>query len=253
MNNMDDMEKLVKMQLEAMNNIVGNLKGYDCSICKNKGLIYITPDNKNIEAKECECVPIRRTIKYAEISGLGNYIHKTLLDFKTPEKWQEDIYNKAAEYIKDSGKAWFLIAGQSGAGKTLICSIIANDFLLNQRKRVKYLTWTDFVGKIKRNLMSEKAFEAEKIINEAKNAEILFIDEYLKTHTEADIKYVIEIINYRYAKQLKTIITSELSADELMRIDEAAAGRIFEMAGKKYLSFIGKDRNKNQRLKIVNT
>lgn len=247
------MDKLLQMQIDELNNQNGRLTGFDCSVCKNKGFIYKADENEIIYAKECECMPIRNIFQNAKKSGLGNYINKTLADFRISEKWQEDIYNKAAEYIKDSGNAWFLIAGQSGAGKTLICAIIANDFLLNQRKKVKYLTWTDFVGKIKRNLMSEKAFEAEKIINEAKSAKILFIDEFLKTHNEADLKYIVEIINYRYTKQLKTIITSELSADELMRIDEATAGRIFEMCGKKYLLFIGKDRNKNQRLKIVNT
>lgn len=246
------MDNLIQMQIEESNNQNGHLTGFDCSVCKNKGFIYKADENGIIYAKECECMPIRNTFQNAKKSGLGNYINKTLSDFKTDEKWQKDIYNKAAEYIKDSGNTWFLISGQSGAGKTLICSIISNDFLFNQRKQVVYLTWTDFVGKIKRNLMSEKALEADTVINRAKSAEILFIDEFLKTHNEADLKYIVEIINYRYTKQLKTIITSELSADELMRIDEATAGRIFEMCGKKYLLFIGKDRNKNQRLKIVN-
>lgn len=245
------MNKITQIQLDESNNQEGKLKGFDCSLCKNKGIIYKTKKDESIYAEECKCMDIRRTLQNAKSSGLGNYINKTFADFNTAEKWQEDIYNKAAEYIKDSSNAWFVIAGQSGAGKTLICSIIANDFLFNQRKRVIYLTWTDFVGKVKRNLMGENASKADSDIERAKNAEILFIDEFMKTHTDADLKYIVEIINYRYSKQLKTIITSELSADELMRIDEATAGRIFEMSGKKYLSFIGKDRKKNQRLKIV--
>lgn len=245
------MNKLTQIQLDESNNQEGRLKSFNCPTCKNKGIVYKADKSESIYAEECECMSIRRTLQNAKGSGLGNYINKTLADFNTAEKWQKDIYDKAVEYIKDSSNAWFVIAGQSGAGKTLICSIIANDFLFNQRKKVTYLTWTDFVGKVKRNLMGENASKADSDIERAKNAEILFIDEFLKTNTDADLKYIVEIINYRYSKQLKTIITSELSADELMRIDEATAGRIFEMSGKKYLSFIGKDRKKNQRLKTA--
>lgn len=246
------MDKLTQMQIEESNKQTGHLKGYDCPLCKNKGVIYMANDNEPIYAKECKCMAIRNMLQNVKLSGLGNYINKKFEDYKIAEQWQRDIYCKAVKYIKDSGNKWFVITGQSGAGKTLICSIIANELLFNQRKTVVYLTWTDFVGKVKRNLMSENALSADKDIERAKNAEILFIDEFLKTHTEADLKYIVEIINYRYAKQLKTIITSELSPAELLRIDEAMTGRIVEMSGE-YLSLIKKDRNKNQRLKILNT
>lgn len=250
------MTELMKRIIDEYNNSTGDKKGYDCSKCKNRGDFLIPSDDEiTTVVKECECAFARRSLRNAKISGLGNYINKTFADFKTDEEWQKSIYNKAIEYIKDDSNAWFVITGQSGAGKTLICSIIANDFLFNQRKKVIYLTWTDFIGKVKRNLMGENALKADSDIERAKNAEILFIDEFLKTHTEADLKYIVEIINYRYSKQLKTIITSELSADELMGIDEATAGRIKEMAEisrTKYIINIGKDRKKNQRLKIVN-
>lgn len=253
MDNHSNLTELTKMKLEADNGREGPLKGFDCELCLNKGLIYKADENETIYAVRCKCLDIRKTMQNAEKSGLGNYINKTLDDFKTAEEWQKGIYGKAVKYLSDQGNAWFIITGQSGAGKTLICSIIANDFLFNQRKQVVYLTWTDFIGKIKRNLMSEKALEADTVINRAKSAEILFIDEFLKTHSEADLKYVVEIINYRYTKQLKTIITSELSADEFLKIDEASFGRMFEMtnSGKYYIQIL-KDRNKNQRLKIVN-
>lgn len=246
------MDKLTQMQIEESNKQEGRLKGYDCPLCKNKGVIYMADDNGQIYARECECMTTRAMLQNVKLSGLENYINKKFEDYKTAEQWQRDIYCKAVKYIKDSGNKWFVIAGQSGSGKTLICSIIANELLFNQRKRVIYLTWTDFVGKVKRNLMGEKALSADKDIEKAKNAEVLFIDEFLKTHTEADMKYIVEIINYRYAKQLKTIITSELSADELIKIDEAMTGRIVEMSGE-YLSFISKDINKNQRFKGLNT
>jgi DNA replication protein DnaC len=63
----------------------------------------------------------------------------------------------------------------------------------------------------------------------------------------ADVNYAFEIINYRYNNpSLLTIISSELSEDELLDIDEAIGGRIYERA-KTFT--IGKNRDRNYRMK----
>ena len=77
------------------------------------------------------------------------------------------------------------------------------------------------------------------MIDRFKKAEVLYIDDLFKTGrnpdgsepkpTAADINAAFEIINYRYNNPaLLTIISSELNEDELLDIDEAVGGRIFE-------------------------
>ena len=85
-------------------------------------------------------------------------------------------------------------------------------------------------------------------LEEIKNVEVLFLDEVLKKYNETDLKYIIEIINYRYNNNLKTVISSERNLNELLDIDEATFGRVVEKSGE-YLLDIKKDRNKNYRLK----
>lgn len=58
-------------------------------------------------------------------------------------------------------------------------------------------------------------------------------------------------INYRYANNLKTIISSERMISELLEIDEATFGRVVEKCGK-YLVNIVKDKSKNHRLQTLN-
>ena len=77
---------------------------------------------------------------------------------------------------------------------------------------------------------------------------MLVLDEVLKKYKETDLKYLMEIINYRYAKKLITLMTSEKEREDLLNIDEATFSRIIEMSGKYFIE-IPKDRNKNYRLK----
>lgn len=247
--------ELLRMRVESYNNSVGDLKGIDCPICKNKGHIMKIRKNElfNYDEEyvaECECVERRRILFKAKKSGLGDYLKKTFDDYDDTEKWQKDIKSKAAEYCEDINKDWFVILGQSGAGKTLICSIIANYHLFNLKKSVIYITWTDFISRLKRDMMSKNTGDVSNYIDDIKNAEVLFIDELLKSYNETDLKYIIEIINYRYTNGLKTIVSSERTAVELLDIDEATFGRMVEKAGR-YIINISKDRKKNYRLKAI--
>ena len=48
-------------------------------------------------------------------------------------------------------------------------------------------------------------------------------------HTDADIRLAFEILNSRYNdSQLRTIISSELTLFEILGLDEAVGGRIYE-------------------------
>ena len=151
-------------------------------------------------------------------------------------------------YCRSDNKQWFITLGQSGAGKTLISTIIANYLLLKKDKTVIYITWTDFISKLKRDIMSDNSNEVSNYLDDIKQVEVLYIDELLKKYNDTDLKYIIEIINYRYTNNLTTIISSERTIDELLEIDEATFGRIIEKA-EKYIINIPKDKKKNYRLK----
>lgn len=247
-------KQLVQMRVDSYNKSKGALTEVDCPICNNKGHIMKIRNNELYGLEEyvieCECMERRKLLYKARKSGLGKYLKKTFNDYEAEEQWQTDIKQKAISFCEADNKEWFVILGQSGAGKTLICSIIANDYLFNKNKSVVYITWTDFISRLKRDLMSDNANAVSKYIDEVKNAEILFIDELLKKYNETDLKYIIEIINYRCTAELKTIISSERTAAELLDIDEATFGRMVEESGR-YITNIKKDRKKNYRLKNI--
>lgn len=232
--------------------------GFDCKICKNKGTIAKLVDSGNGSFThcfaDCLCVETRNSIMRMKRSGLKNIIKDYTFDkFEDLEPWQKAIKQAAVEYAKNP-EGWFLLCGQSGAGKTHLCTAVCREFLLAGR-RVRYMLWRDDIVKIKGAVTDSE--EYSRIIDQFKTVDVLYIDDLFKTGkaadnsvqkpTGADINVAFEIINYRYNNpSLLTIISSELTEDELIDIDEAIGGRIYERA-KAFT--IGKSRDRNYRIK----
>lgn len=169
--------------------------------------------------------------------------------YKSTEKWQKDIKSKAVEYAKNP-KEWFFIGGQSGAGKTHLCTAVCGE-LIKQAYNVYYMTWVD--ENIILKSLRKNADEYAERMNKWKTAKVLYIDDLFKTKddvpvTGADVMTAYELINYRYLQSdLITIISSERSINELMDIDTATGGRIYEKS--KNNMFFLQGQEKNYRIK----
>lgn len=232
--------------------------GYNCNICKNHAIIAKLVENPDGSYSHtfvpCRCEEVRRSILRLKKSGLKNIIKDYTFDkFEAAEPWQKTVKAAAQEYAKHP-EGWFYIGGQSGAGKTHLCTAICREFLL-EGKRVMYMLWRDEIVKLK-GLVND-ADEYGALIDRYKKAEVLYIDDLFKTGkgpdgdmqrpTGADVNVAFEIINYRCNNpELLTIISSECTEDDLLDIDEAVGGRIIEKAR---AFSIARDRKRNYRLK----
>lgn len=262
-----DPRQYAQLRVDALNGAIGDRDkgdGYNCPICKNKGYVARLVENPDgtfsHSVADCKCADTRRSILRMQRSGLKNIIRDYTFDkFQTPEPWQETLKAAAMDYAKNPS-GWFALCGQSGCGKTHLCTAICRELLLEGRE-VVYMLWRDEIGKIKQAArMSEfdgETVELRRILDKYKTAKVLYIDDLFKTGktaenatqrpTAADINYAFEILNYRYNNpELLTILSTELTEDELLDIDEAIGGRIYERA-KAYS--IGKDRGKNYRVR----
>lgn len=234
--------------------------GYDCKRCLNKGyIVNVVEYNGHYTqaVSDCQCVEVRNNIMRMKRSGLKDIIKDYTFDkYITTESWQKTIKDSAMAYAEDPS-GWFALCGQSGAGKTHLCTAICRKFLLSGKK-VVYMLWRDEIVRIKEAFKgSDENDELRKLLDRYKTAEVLYIDDLFKTGrsadnsipkpTSADINYAFEIINYRYNNpSLITIISSELTEDELLDIDEAIGGRIYERA---QTFTIGRSRDRNYRIK----
>ena len=249
-----------QFKVDGLNNTVGDRDkedGYNCPLCKNKGFIAKVTEQGGMYSHcfvDCRCVETRNSIMRMKRSGLKDIIKDYTFDkFETPEPWQKTLKAAAMEYAKNP-EGWLFFGGQSGCGKTHLCTATCREFLL-AGKSVQYMLWRDDVTKLKSAVTDSE--EYGKLIDRYKTADVLYIDDLFKTGkvdsgfqkpTAADINVAFEILNYRYNNPaLLTIISSELSEDELLDIDEATGGRIYERAKKAFS--IAQDRKKNYRIK----
>lgn len=258
-----------QVKADSYNKEIGDrhlLDGYDCPICKNKGQVAVVVEYNGIYSdtnRLCVCDEIRKQRLRLKKAGLLHQVDTLTFDaYQTPDKWQSIIKNKAMQFCQDDEHRFFFIGGQSGAGKTHICTAITAHYI-NQGKKARYMVWFDEANKLK-GLVTEPG-EYAQVMDEIKKTDVLYIDDLFKPikgangqvtpPSYADIRLAMEIINYRYNNPgLVTIISGERTIDELIYLDEALAGRISQLSKEGgYCINLKNDSSKNWRLQGVTT
>lgn len=240
-----------KERIERYNLEEGNKTDFDCNICKNKGVIAVLSDYGTMVLRECGCMKQRKSIKAAKKSGAWNLMQRHTFDnFIVKTDWQKELKAKAMKYCAQEEKGWLFAGGQTGAGKTHLCTAVFRRFFKSPVNGV-YCMWRSEIRKL---LGSGFAGfdESENRIEELKTCDVLYIDDLFKTDDNAkperrEIELAFEILNSRYNTEKPTIISSERTLRDIANLNEAIAGRIAERCGENILS-IDKDLNKNYRL-----
>ena len=211
---------------------------YQCKKCRDLGYIFQEDEKGYTVATPCECIEKRQIKEKLEGCGLtDSFKKKTFSTFKTDTEHQKQAKLRAMSYCKKfkEEKGSFLLTGNPGTGKTHLGIAIMMQ-LVNQNVGCKYAEYISLIMRLKQCCMDTINYNKE--INEYKNCTVLFLDDLLKGQTsEADRKYIYEIINYRYMTEKSIIVSTEKSLNELMDYDAAITSRIIEMCGKNIIDF----------------
>ena len=205
------------------------LGGVDCKVCGNSGTITRKDDNGVLYTRECDCMARRRSLRRIRRSRMGDLLARYRFEtYEANRPQQKEILRKAKQFAA-ADRGWFYIAGQSGSGKSHICTAICNA-LIERNTDVIYMPWRDAAVQLKANVTEPDQYR--KWMNRLKRAPVLYIDDFLKGGAgEADLRLAFEIINYRYNDtRLRTILSSETEMKTLLELDEALASRICERA-----------------------
>jgi DNA replication protein DnaC len=235
-------------EAERLNQMPGKLEGFDCPLCRNRGFSYIAtpgalPGIAYLSTRDCECMVRRRNERRIERSGLQDLLTRYTFDtWRTVQKWQGQALNLAKQYA-EGRCGWFLAAGQSGSGKTHLCTAICAE-LLNAGLDVRYVLWRDMSIQAKAVVNDDE--EYQRITSPLKQVKVLYIDDLFKVGrgkepTSGDVNLAFELLNARYNDSSKlTIISTERSMEDLMDIDEAVGSRIYERSKSYRLDFSDK-------------
>ncbi len=251
-----DPETYGKIRADTINTTVGNEEGYDCKECLNRGFVAEPLPDGNVKILRCRCMRIRSCIREMERSGLKNSIREQTFEaFQATTPWQKTLKAGIEAYARQE-EGWLLVGGQPGSGKTHLCTAVCRQRLLDGKKLI-YMPWREKVAQLK--ALALDAQKRGELMDSWKNVQVLYIDDLFKTGngpegsampTQADIALAFELLNHRYLNRLATIISTERTPQELVRIDEALGSRIIEAAGQHIYS-IARDQKRNYRLRAI--
>lgn len=219
---------------------------YACPECQDTGYIIRVDDHGRRLARECKCMITKRNKRRIELSGLADIVSRCTFDtYKATEPWQRVALRAAQDYVANPS-GWFYVGGVSGCGKTHICTAICGD-LMQKGISVRYVSWRDVATELKGTVNDPEGHQ--DAMDRLLDIKCLYIDDFYKTGTArgqsmyptiGDINAAFDIINARYQDARKlTIISSEMTIDELRAVDAAIAGRIIERSGRHMLYLRG--------------
>lgn len=201
-----------------------------------------------LSSRKCSCMGTAYSRHLLEVCGLDKLAERCTFDtYTTNEDWKRVVKEKAMEYAAGWKNNSFFISGQSGSGKTHICTAICN-IAVKEGANLRYFRWVEDGTKLK-GLLSTPA-EYDKEIKKLTDCDLLYLDDLFKIGTnQADLRLAHEIINSRYTARKPVIISSERSLPFIRDLSgkdgEAIAGRIFEMCdrGKYCIGLNGAEKN----------
>ena len=231
---------------------------YNCSTCNNTlkihGLEFYNDGTGHYfhhTSKSCKCNLIRKSLKIMQDNGLLGIIKKkTFSNFTTTENFQKIIKTNAINFVKAiiaKQKVSFFIGGQSGAGKTHICSAILGEFA-KHGICVYFFNYINDIATLNRyQYNSTEKDEYENLLSLYKQADILYFDDFMFGEVSvSEQKIIFNIINHRYENDLPCIISSNKTMNDIRRINAPIYGRLYEMCSK-FVFNINNDESKNFR------
>lgn len=202
-------------------------------------------DEGSFVIRPCKCAGTRLTVSRLQKQGLYEIAKKkTFPSFRADTDTQRAIKSLATRYIKEQEPKWMILCGQSGSGKTHLCTAAFVRITLDRGLDGRYFLWNSDGRRIK---AAAKEGD-ERLLNDFKRCALLYIDDLFKCKrdaepSDADVRLAFEILDHRYNHKLMTIISTEMPLEDLRYLDEAIYRRIREMCGP-YIGNIGKDPDK---------
>lgn len=230
---------------------------YNCDICNDTTWVQ-----GNGGMKRCSCYEMDHIKRLWETSGVDiKNRNKTFTTYEPYDKLTQAALNMAQDYaknfesIKQTETNFMALMGQNGAGKTHLLLAVGKNLINRQRVGVVYMPYLEATAELKRTV-TDKEYHT-KLINRYSRAKVLIIDDLFKDKTkngrliadinDKDIKYFFPILNNRYLNNLPTLISTELTPQMLIQLDESIAGRILQKCDKRIIAF--KEKKYNYRLR----
>lgn len=177
--------------------------------------------------RPCNCQLKKQAKKFLMLSGISkSYESKSFDNFVSDDLETKTAKETALKYAQDFRGKNLILTGLTGSGKTHLAIAVIKG-IIDQGVMAKYVGYRDLVNDIKFSGDEERTKRLKKYTE----CTTLFIDDMYKGKpSDADINVLYEVINDRYTKRLGTVITTELSINQINDVEPSIAGRLVEYA-----------------------
>lgn len=182
---------------------------------------------------------------------------ETGLNLDNVDKNFDRVYNIPERYkntrLKDPEKYGLfnenaIITGKAGAGKTHLMFGLMRYHALRNISALGWCTEYQIESKLKENMNTNERTESD-IISDYLGKQVLFIDDFGVEYLSPWFLRILNIlINERYNKMRPTIVTTNLSVDDLMdRVGDRIVSRLISDGN--IIELVGKDKRVEKHIK----
>lgn len=199
-------------------------EAFRCAVCQDRGIVL-----EGEVAFPCSCMQTRKLENQFRNARISRELMKCRLDkfrfdYYTLDK-DDSSHREAASRALNASQSFIeecklnphvlgiLFTGPVGSGKTFLAASIANE-LMEAQLQVLFLVVPDLLDELKATYKSE--INEIDLLDSARTIPILILDDLgAHNYTDWTRNRIYSIINYRMNELLPTIITSNLSLDEM--------------------------------------
>lgn len=232
--------KVNNQNLSAAESVLANENAV-CSICGDRGIIL-----QGDTAIPCSCMEQRKlfnSFKYARLSRelIGCRFDSFDLDYYNSGSLDQEHSLKAQKALKaaqdfcrnvlnNPHEIGLLFSGSVGSGKTFLAAAIAN-VLIEQQTKLLFLVVPDLLDELRATYDSKSETSEYDLLDIARTIPVLILDDLgAHNYTDWTRNRLYTILNYRTNEQLPTIITTNLSFDEIETyLGERTCSRLLQM------------------------